>query len=241
VLKKALTTFPVLRLLDFSKTFYIMSDASNVAVEAVLAQIWDGYKHPVSYKKSKALSGAQRSWPPFEQETYACLLALREFRHYITAAEFIIVTDCKALTHVNSTREVSAKIVRWLQEISQYGAKFIYRKGEHNVIPDWQSRDCSYLNNLEFDKMKEMMEEGVHSTPLTLHSQREGVGKVDFSKFEKGVSKTIEHIKSTVNNINLSKVAEEQHKNTFFKQVVDFFSSGKVPPLRKGNRLHAKS
>jgi hypothetical protein len=46
-----------------------------------------------------------------------------------------------------------------------------------------------------------MMEKGVHSTPLTLHSQREGVGKVDFSKFEKRVLKTIKHIESTVNNI----------------------------------------
>jgi len=210
-----------------------MSDASNVAVGAMLAQIWDGYEHPVSYY-SKALNERQRNWHPFELETYACLLALRAFRHYITAAEFIIVTDCKALTHFNSTREVSPKIVRWLQEISQYGAKFIHRKGEHNVIPDWQSRDCSYLNELEFEEMKELMAKGVHSTPLTLYSQRERVEDVDFHDYEKGTAKVIKHIKSTINKINMSKVAEEQRSNTFCQQVVEFFTSGKVPPTKEG-------
>jgi hypothetical protein len=47
---------------------------------------------------------------------------------------------------------------------SIHSEKFFHRKGEHNVIPDWQSHDCSYLNNLEFDKMKKMMKR--ESIPL---------------------------------------------------------------------------
>jgi hypothetical protein len=42
-----------------------------MAVRAMLAQIWDGYEHPVSYYR-KELSGAQRNWHPFKQERYAC-------------------------------------------------------------------------------------------------------------------------------------------------------------------------
>jgi len=102
------------------------------------------------------------------------------------------------------------------------------------VIPDWQSRDCSYLNELEFEEMKELMAKGVHSTPLTLYSQRERIEDVDFHDYEKGTAKVIKHIKSTINKINMSKVAEEQRNNTFCQQVVEFFTSGKVPPTKEG-------
>jgi hypothetical protein len=234
-LKKALTSFPVLRLPDFKKTFYVMSDASIVATGAMLAQIWDGYEHPISYY-GKALSPAQQKWHPFELETYACLLALRAFRHYITASEFIIVTDCRALTHFNSTREVSAKIVRWLAEISQYGAKFVHRSGERNVIPDWQSRELGYLNDLTAEEMKQKMAESVHGAPLILHSQKEGVGmrKPSSQSHGKTINRIMKQIKLNVYNITMSKVAEEQRENIFCKQVVDFFTNGKVPQTKEG-------
>jgi hypothetical protein len=232
-LKKALTSFPVLRLPDFKKTFYVMTDASIVATGAMLAQIWDGYEHPVSYY-GKALRDTQQKWHPFELETYAVVLALRAFRHYIAASNFIVVTDCKALTYFNSTREVSPKIVRWLGEISQYGARFIHRSGERNVIPDWQSRDLSHLNSLTAEEMKESMAKGVHNAPLHLCSQEEGVGigKASFKDYKKGARQTINHIKFKVDNITMSKVAAEQEENAFCKQVVDFFTSGKVPTTK---------
>ena len=116
-LKRVLTTFPVLRLPDFKKRFYVFTDASKVAIGAMLAQIWDNYAHPITYF-SKALQAAQRNWHPYEQETYAVLMALRAFRHYIAACTFTIVTDCRALACFNSTREVSSKIVRWMMELS---------------------------------------------------------------------------------------------------------------------------
>jgi hypothetical protein len=58
-LKRVLTTFPVLRLPDFRKRFYVVTDASLMAIGAMLAQIWDNYEHPISYY-SKALSRSQR-------------------------------------------------------------------------------------------------------------------------------------------------------------------------------------
>ncbi len=66
-----------------------MTDASIVATGAMLAQIWDGYEHPVSYY-GKALRDTQQKWHPFELETYAVVLALRAFRHYIAASNFIV-------------------------------------------------------------------------------------------------------------------------------------------------------
>ena len=212
-----------------------MSDASIVAVGAMLAQIWDGYEHPVSYF-SKALTEAQQKWHPFELETYGCLMALRAFRHYIAACQFVIVTDCRALAHFNTTREVSAKIVRWLAEISQYGAEFIHRKGELNVIPDLQSRDCGYTNHLSMKEMRHHMKHGAHSTPLKLHSQIEGVGRPwnKSTDQKRDNKKIIRKIKLMTNNISMSKVAEEQRSNRFCRQIVDFYTKGKLPEDKKG-------
>ena len=170
-LKKALTSFPVLRLPDFTKTFYVMTDASIIAVGAMLAQVWSGYEHPVAYY-SKSLLKTQRMKHPYELETYACIMALRAFRHYITLNKFIVVTDCRALAHFNSTREVSAKIVRWMAELSQYGVQFMHRKGELNVFPDMFSRDEQYTEPTENEMKVQMANQ---DAPLHLLFKKEGM------------------------------------------------------------------
>ena len=213
-----------------------MSDASTVAVGAMLAQIWEGYEQPIAYF-SKALTPTQRNWHPFELETYACLLALRAFRHYITACDFVIVTDCRALAHFNTTREVSAKIVRWLSELSQHKAQFVHRMGVFNVIPDWQSRDCKHLNSYDRDDFEKHLEYGVHSAPLKYFSQKEGVGsKINKNSQPDNPKYIINTLKNTSNQITISKILEEQLANRFCQQICNFFVKGITPKSQEGKK-----
>ena len=51
-LKERLTTTPILIYPDFSKPMILMTDASNVAIGAVLGQIGpDGKEHPIAISK----------------------------------------------------------------------------------------------------------------------------------------------------------------------------------------------
>jgi hypothetical protein len=58
-LKKALCEAPVLQIPQFSKEFVLVTDASELAVSAVLNQRVDGELAPISYY-SRLLSGAEK-------------------------------------------------------------------------------------------------------------------------------------------------------------------------------------
>lgn len=77
---------------DLSVPFKIYTDASNLAVSAVLAQDRDGLEHVVAYA-SQALNSTQKRWSTFDRELWAIVWAVREFKHYIGLASFTIITD----------------------------------------------------------------------------------------------------------------------------------------------------
>src|SRR5215475_13048921 len=87
-----------------------------------LEQFWhkfEGHELPVAFH-SKSLNQVQRKWTPYEKETYALLCGLRNFKHYLTGRKFYAVTDCRALAHLNTTKEISPKVMRWLNELQVY-------------------------------------------------------------------------------------------------------------------------
>ena len=74
-LKQALCEAPVLQLPDFAKDFVLVTDASDVAVSAVLHRRVDGQLAPISYY-SRLLSPAERRYSTYEKECLLCSLAV---------------------------------------------------------------------------------------------------------------------------------------------------------------------
>jgi len=66
-LKRALCELPVLQIPDFSRDFVLSTDASDVAVSAVLQQRVDGSLVPVLYH-SRILSPTERGYSIYEKE-----------------------------------------------------------------------------------------------------------------------------------------------------------------------------
>jgi hypothetical protein len=227
-LKEAVTSYPVLRLPDFSKPFLVVSDASKVAVGGMLAQVWDGYEHPVAFF-SRALRAEQRNWHPYEQETYACVQALRHFHHYVAySKESIFVTDCRALAHFNTTREVPDKVKRWLGELSQNRMPFAHRKGERNVVCDMESRDERY------EAMAKEMESAMHNSPLKLQEEVRGVGKIGH------ITAISESTSEHKGQVMVNRVAEAQKEDRFCRGVVNFWTTGKLPNSEVGQVEYLK-
>jgi hypothetical protein len=82
-LKLALSSAPVLRTFDPSRRAVLTTDASGIAVAAILTQPDDeGRQHPVAYE-SRKLTAAERNYPAHVLELLAVVHALRVFKHYL--------------------------------------------------------------------------------------------------------------------------------------------------------------
>jgi len=58
------------------------TDASNVAVGAVLSQMIDGVEKPIAYF-SRVLDGTQRNYCPTRRKLLEVITSLQHFRHYL--------------------------------------------------------------------------------------------------------------------------------------------------------------
>ena len=119
-LKAAIIANPVVRLPDVNRPFIVETDASQIAIGAVLKQRDDdGHEYVVSYY-SRALSKSERNYPTYEREYYAVVRACEHFRVFLLAREFELRTDNSALTYMNSSvLERSSRVNKWAMRIQE--------------------------------------------------------------------------------------------------------------------------
>ncbi|MCP4096736.1 MAG: hypothetical protein GY748_10885, partial [Planctomycetaceae bacterium] len=141
VLKEAITTAPVLQVVQKGKAFFVEVDGSAKGLGAVLMQEGpDGKMHPVAYA-SRALNSYEANYPISELEALAIVYGLNKFRAYLfNAPDVRVITDHSALTFMMKQANPSGRVHRWAADISAYSPKFYYKKGKHHNIPDSLSR-----------------------------------------------------------------------------------------------------
>ena len=140
-IKRKLCAAPQLAHPDLDRPFTLYTDASNIAVGAILLQRdSNGVERPVSFF-SKKLSSAQRNYSTFERECLAVICALEHFRVYLLGRKFTLRTDHRALAWLFSKEpKASARISGWLATLMEYPIVIEYVKGTENTIADALSR-----------------------------------------------------------------------------------------------------
>jgi len=68
------------------------TDASDVAVGAVLSQVINGVERPIAFF-SKVLGDTEKNYCPTRRELLAVVLSLQHFRHYLLGNKIILRTD----------------------------------------------------------------------------------------------------------------------------------------------------
>lgn len=140
--------------------FNITTDASNIAVGAVLQQRNKGCWQPLAFF-SKKLSPAEVKYSTFDRELLAIYLAIKHFRHLVEGRDFSIFTDHKPLTTaIVSKSERSPRQLRHLDYIAQYTNDIRHIKGKHNVVSDCLSRSVETTSaelNLSSFNVKELL------------------------------------------------------------------------------------
>lgn len=146
--KQILTNSPILQFPDFSKPFILTTDASDVALGAVLSQGTVGSDKPVAYA-SRTLSDTETRYSTIEKEMLAIIWAVKYFRPYLYGRKFIIYTDHRPLTWLMSLKDPDSKLTRWRLRLAEYDYTVIYKKGNRNTNADALSRAKIFHNSIE--------------------------------------------------------------------------------------------
>jgi hypothetical protein len=138
--KSLLASAPILSHPDFRPPFYVATDASNVGVGAVLYQ-----KGPDSRPKwisfmARTLQPAERKYSATKKELLAIVFALNKFHSYLWGNKFTLYTDHRALTYMNTQKELNPMMTTWLDTLFDYTFDVIHRPGINNILPDHLSR-----------------------------------------------------------------------------------------------------
>jgi hypothetical protein len=143
ILKQALVKAPILAHPDPSRPYVLYTDASDLAIGAILVQQDEtGTERVIAYLSHK-LSGPQLHWPTIEKEAYAVIYALRKFHPYLWCATFEVHTDHKPLKSLFTAEIHNTKLQRWAIQISEYGCPIKYHPGKLNIRADMLSRISS--------------------------------------------------------------------------------------------------
>lgn len=137
--KTLLIEDPILQYPDFSKQFILTTDASNVALGAVLSQGTIGQDKPICYA-SRTLTVTEQNYSTIEKELLAIVWACKYFRPYLFGRKFQIITDHKPLTWLFSLKEPNSKLIRWRLKLEEFDYEINYKKGSKNTNADALSR-----------------------------------------------------------------------------------------------------
>ena len=143
-IKEILTNPPVLILPDYTKTFYLCTDASEKAISAILCQKGEnGALNAVSYA-CRSLRDSELRSAIHNKECLAVLYGLQCFDGYLRDKPFIIRTDSRAITFINKNEIMSSKLARWAVTIQSYPYTLEHVPAEQNGGPDSLSRLPTY-------------------------------------------------------------------------------------------------
>lgn len=138
-LKELLVSKPLLQYPDFSRPFIVTTDASNVAIGAILSQGNIGGDLPIAYI-SRTLNKAEKNYNTTEKELLAIVWATKQFRPYLFGRRFTIVTDHKPLTWLFNVKDPGARLVRWRLQLEEHEYDIVYKPGTANTNSDALSR-----------------------------------------------------------------------------------------------------
>lgn len=129
---------------DFSNDFELTTDASNVALGAVLSQ----NMRPIAFI-SRTLDKTEQNYATNEREMLAIIWAITTLRNYLYGSKKVIIfTDHQPLTYALSNKNSNSKMKRWKCILEEYDYELRYKPGRQNIIADALSRIEQEANSL---------------------------------------------------------------------------------------------
>ena len=141
-LKTRLTSSPILCLPVFRDEilFVLRTDALDVGVGAVLLQEFEGEgRLPIAYASKKLLL-REKNYSTIEKECLGIIWGIEKFRKYLYGVEFLLETDHKPLSYLQTAKVLNPRIMRWAMRLQPYRFWIVAIRGQDNLVADYLSR-----------------------------------------------------------------------------------------------------
>jgi hypothetical protein len=141
---------PVLRQPDFTRPFFLLTDASAYGVGAILSQEGGSNNsntaqkpklHPVAYYSATSTK-TEHNYNIYDQELLAIMKAITHWHPYLiwTKEPFTILTDHANLLHWKSLRKLNRQTARWHGELQDYNFILQHVPGKLHMATDTLSQ-----------------------------------------------------------------------------------------------------
>jgi hypothetical protein len=137
-IKKVITSAPDLIHPNPEEPYYLETDASGVALGAILSQKGqDGRMHPIAFL-SESFTPPQRNYDTHDKELLAIIRSLEHWRLYMegTLIPIIVYTDHRNLQSWSASQVWNKRHTRWHITLSSFNYEIHYRPGKMSTKPD---------------------------------------------------------------------------------------------------------
>ncbi|GJP31378.1 hypothetical protein CLOM_g12018 [Closterium sp. NIES-68] len=133
-LKNLLMSPPVLRIADPERPFEVITDASDIAIGAVVMQAFGNGLQPIAYE-SRKMQSAERNYPVHDKEMLAIVHAFKIWRCYLAGADVTVRTDHKSLQYLRAQPNLNPRQIRWLDYLESNFTYKITSKKAPTILP----------------------------------------------------------------------------------------------------------
>ncbi|KAF8707742.1 hypothetical protein RHS03_03516, partial [Rhizoctonia solani] len=147
-LKALVTKSPVLIHSNPELPYYLETNASGVAMGAILSQQGeDNQLHPIAYM-SKSFSGTKANYDTHNKELLAIIKALEEWRIFLEATDkpVQVFTDHSNLEYWMQAQTFNRRHAQWRIFLSNFNFEIHYCPGKQSGKPDALSRQLDYID-----------------------------------------------------------------------------------------------
>ena len=164
-LKQKLLSPKILQYPDFSKTFIVTTDASNIGCGAILSQISNEGDLPIAYA-SRNFTPGEKNKSVILKELTAIHWAVNYFKSYLYGNRFTIRTDHRPLVHLFGMKDPTSKLTQMRLDLGEFDFDVVYIAGKANVGADALSRIV-----LTSDQLKNMNILAINTRSMTKKAQ----------------------------------------------------------------------
>jgi hypothetical protein len=185
-LKQTLCSDQVLGYPDFTQPFILTTDASKIAVAAVLSQVQDGVERPLSYA-SRQMNTAEQNYSATESEMLAATWGIGFFRCYLFGRRFVLKTDHSALVYMHKFADNNSRLLKWSLKLSEYDFEVQHKPAAQIRHVDSLSRAVQTVSSqqaLSREEVKVEQSKDKFCTTLKVGKEK---GKTEYFADEEGL------------------------------------------------------
>ncbi len=176
-LKDALCKAPVLAYPDPDLPYVVDTDASNLAISAVLSQVQDGEEKVIMYG-SKPFSGSQRRWCMTRREHFAIIhFVTGKFSYYLLNQEFALRTDHSSLRWLDLFHDKATDVLaHWLHYLKLFHPYMMTLNrpgklhGNAEALSRIDTRPCPSEDCPDHDHLVKKVKSTSEKAPRLLHA-----------------------------------------------------------------------